>query len=102
MATDQLHNEAESLQSSLDGNIGPLITESSTLDQECQKSVPNNMLTTEEIENRSAVCSRLKDAAGPIRTKFDAVSSGLAHLERVYQEQRTKQELLLQQGQNLQ
>lgn len=63
---------------------------------------PNDTLTADEIEGRSAACRQLTSTVGAIRDRFDAMSSGLNHLEQVYQEERAKQQQLVQKPQDLQ
>lgn len=97
LQTDQLHNQGESLQSALEGNIQPLVNESANLEQQCGAATSGapTPFTPEELQNVRNVCDRLNAAVGPFRAKFNAMSSGLAHLEDVYrQEERTQQTLI--------
>ena len=103
LQTDQLHNQAQSLQSSLDGNVQPLVNESENLERQCvlvAKGSPTPF-TPDELQSIRVACNRLNSAAGPFRAKFDAVSSGLTHLEDVYQQQERAQQALIQESNRL-
>jgi hypothetical protein len=100
--TEQMHNQGEALQSSLETEVKPMADESVTIEQQCRtlaRSTGN--LTTQEIENVNAACSRLESAVGPFRQKFSAMSAGLAHLEQVYQRERDSQQRLIQESERL-
>ena len=103
LQTDQLHNQAQSLQSSLDTNVQPLLNESENLGRQCA-SVTNGSptpFTPDELQSIQGACNRLNAAAGPFRTKINAVSSGLTHLEDVYKQQELAQQALIQESNRL-
>jgi hypothetical protein len=100
LLTDQMHYQTQSLESSLQGNIQPVVNELGTLEQGCRNTLSNsNNLPPAQIQARDAACGRLGNAATPFRQKFGAIAAGLAHLEQVYQEERSKQQQLLQEAQ---
>jgi hypothetical protein len=101
--TDQIHYQGESLQSSLETNVKPMADQATAFEQQCRAVSQNSgNLTPEEVQNVNAACGRLESAVTPFRQKFGAMSAGLAHLERVYQDEHGKQEQLLQTAQALQ
>ncbi len=101
-ATEQVHNQGVSLQSSLEGNIKPLADQATAFEQQCHAVSQNSgNLTPAEIQNVNASCDRLASAAIPFRQKYAAMSDGLANLEQVYQRERDKQEGLIQESQKL-
>ena len=100
LQTDQIHYQTQSLESSLQGNIQPVVNELSTLEQGCRNTLSNsNNLPPAQIQARDAACRRLGDAATPFRQKFDATAAGLVHLEQVYQGERSRQQRLLREAQ---
>ena len=100
--TEQLHNQAESLASSLEGNIKPTAEQSIGLLKQCRSFAPNNTnLTSTEVQNITAACSRLEGAYVPFREKYNAMVTGLAHLEQVYQREQHLQSQLVQESQRL-
>jgi hypothetical protein len=101
-ATEQMHNQGVSLQSSLEGNIEPLADQATAFEQQCHAvSQSSGNLTPAEIQNVSAACDRLTSAEAPFQQKYAAMSDGLAHLEQVYQRERDKQEGLIQESERL-
>jgi hypothetical protein len=101
--TEQMHYQGESLQSSLETNVKPMADQATAFEQQCHAVSQNSgNLTPEEVQNVNATCGRLESAVTPFRQKFSAVSTGLAHLEQVYQDERGKQQQLLQTAQRLQ
>jgi hypothetical protein len=101
LAMDQLHNAAESLQSSLQVNVQPVAEGASDLAQRCRAVVPPGDLTT-QAEARSAACRELFPAYEVFRQKFGAVAQGLAHLEQINTQERMAQEGVLQTAGRLQ
>ena len=100
--TDQMHYQGESLQSSLETNVKPMADQATAFEQQCRAVSQNSgHLTPAEVQNVNAACGRLDSAVGPFRQKFSAMSDGLAHLERVYQDEHGKQQQLLQTAQRL-
>jgi hypothetical protein len=100
--TDQMHYQGESLQSSLDTNVKPMLDQATAFEQQCRAvSQHSGNLTPEEIQNINAACARLESAVTPFRQKFGAMSAGLAHLEQVYRDEYGKQQQLLQTAQRL-
>jgi hypothetical protein len=97
-----MHNQGEALQSSLETEVKPMVDESMTLEQQCRTLAQRTgSLTPQEIENVNAACNRLESAVGPFRQKFSAMSTGLAHLEQVYQRERNAQQGLIQESERL-
>jgi len=100
LLTDQLHNQVVPLGWSLQNNVKPIADELSLLEQQCGQPVStssdDNLLRT-----RDTACGHLRDAGTPFRQKFNAVSSGLANLEQVYQAERDKQQRLIQSAESL-
>jgi hypothetical protein len=101
--TDQMHYQGESLQSSLETNVKPMADQAAAFEQQCHAVSQNSgNLTPEKVQNVNAACGRLDSAVGPFKQRFSAMSAGLAHLERVYQDEHGKQQQLLQTAQRLQ
>ena len=101
IGTEQLHNSAVSLQSSVHGNVQPVAREANDLEQGCHAVVPPGDLTTSQIQARDAACRQLFPAVDAFRQKFEAVARGHSRLEQVYLEERKAQEGLLQEAQRL-
>lgn len=102
LQTDQLHNQAYSLESSLAGNIKPLGDRAIAFERECGTVAANKgNLTAAEVQNINAACSRLSNAVPTFRQQYDAMAQGLAHLEQVYQRQRNSQQGLIQDAERL-
>lgn len=99
LLTEQMHNQGESLESALEGNIKPLADQASAFEGKCHMvSKSSGNLTLAEIQNVNAACDRLTSAEVPFQQKYAAMSDGLAHLEQVYQRERNTQEGLLQES----
>jgi hypothetical protein len=100
--TDQMHYDAQSLQSSLDMNIAPLASEEATMEQGCHENGPvSSDLASAEIDARRVACSRLLSATPSFRQKYSVMSAGLSHLEDVYMHEKQEQERLLAIAQKL-
>ena len=100
--TEQMHNQGEALQSSLETEVKPLADESVTLQQQCSTIARSTgSITPQEIESVNGACGRLGSAVGPFRQKFSAMSAGLTHLEQVYQRERDSQQRLIQESERL-
>jgi hypothetical protein len=102
LAMDQLHNAAESSQTSPKVNVQPVAEGASDPAQKCRAVVPTGDLTTTQAEERSAACRELFPAYEVFRQKFGAVAQGLAHPEQVYTQERKAQEGVLQTAERLQ
>lgn len=102
ITTEQMHYEAQSLQSSLQMDSTPIASEEATLEQGCNEghSVTSD-LTPIQIDERKPACSRLMSAASLFRQKYSAMSSGLSHLEDVYAHEKQAQGSLLATAQKL-
>ena len=101
--TEQMHNQSESLESSLEGNVKPAAEQSIGLLKQCRFFAPNNTdLTPTEVQNVTAACSRLESAYVPFREKYNAMVSGLAHLQQVYKQEEINQQKLVQESEKLQ
>lgn len=101
IATDQLHNSATSLESSVQANVQPVAREVREFEQGCHAVVPPGDLTPSQMAARDGACRSLFPVAETFRQKFDALVHGLAHLEQVYAQERKAQEGLLQTAQRL-
>jgi hypothetical protein len=103
LATDQAHYQGQYLQSSLETNVRPLVGQAANLDALChaRETLPVAGLPPEQIEARSAACKRLLNALPMFRQQYDAMNAGLAHLEQVYDQEKNKQQALLQAAQKL-
>ena len=101
IATEQLHNSAVSLQSSVQGNVQPVAREANDFQQGCHAVVPPGDLTPNQIQARDTACRQLFPAVEAFRQKFGAVARGLSRLEQVYLEERKTQEGLLQKAERL-
>jgi hypothetical protein len=98
-----MHNQGESLQSSLETNVKPMADQATAFEEQCHAVSQNSgNLTPQEAHNVNAACDRFESAVTPFRQKVSAVSAGLAHLEQIYQDERGKQQQLLQTAQRLQ
>lgn len=96
IATDQLHNSGELLQSSLQTNIRPIAITANELEQKCRAVAATlHELTEQQIEVRTAACTRLSLADAPFRLRLNSVSAGLSHLEQVYLQERNSQQKLV-------
>lgn len=102
IATDQLHLQGQSLESTLEVNIKPIADKLANLEEGCRTLAYNtDKLGAAQNQEDSAACGRLTAAAIPFRQKYDAVAAGLAHLERVYQVEHGKQQELLREAERL-
>ena len=98
--TEQLHNSAQSLASSM-GAVGQGIAKQAVdLQQNC-RNVPGE-LTPEQRNQRSDRCRDLVNAYEPFRQEYDALAAGLDRLEQVYKQERGEQERLLETAQRSQ
>lgn len=94
--TDQMHVEGQALQSSLETNIAPLVSETAALEQGCRQSGPQNQgLTPAEAGAHETACSRLLGAAPAFYEKDAAVRIGLSRLEEVFKREKEAQARLL-------
>jgi hypothetical protein len=99
LRTEQMHNQGEELQSSLEGNIKPLADQAATFEQQCHAVSQNGgNLTPAELDNVHRACDRLESAVVPFRQRYTAMSAGLNHLEQVYQRERNTQQGLIQES----
>lgn len=101
--TDQMHYQTQSLESSLSDNIKPLSDEAANLEAACGApgaTLPT--LTPTQADAHNAACGRLATALPTFRQKYSAITAGLAHLERVYSEEKSAQQALLQTAEKLQ
>jgi hypothetical protein len=94
VATEQLHNEVASLETSFEVNAQPVMKSVTEYEQACRTAHPSQAV--------DAACQRLFAADGTYRNKFDGATSGLAHLEATYQDERKAQEKLLLVSQQIQ
>ncbi|MGC2163307.1 MAG: hypothetical protein WA634_15470 [Silvibacterium sp.] len=96
LVIDQMHFQTQSLESSLETNITPLVSEDAALERSCHESEPaSNTLTPEEVESRQNACNRLLNAAPLFHQRYADTSTGLNHMEEVYKREKTAQEGLL-------
>ena len=102
IATDQLHNEAQALQWSIQTNVQPIAAEATAFEQGCRGVVPPGDLTPAQADARNDACRRLFLADPPFRQKFGAVVAGFADIEQVYARERSAQQELLRSAQRLQ
>ena len=89
--TEQMHTQGQTLQTSLEVNVKPIVDELNALEQRCRGSMPTG--------DADVACSRLANVATPFRQKYDATVAGLAHLEQVYQREHNTQQELVQKSQ---
>lgn len=104
LATDQMHFQTQSLESSLETNITPLVSQVETLEQRCHQYVPGRVYpepTPAEAQAHQSTCSRLLSAAPSFRLKYDTISTGLRNLEAVYSREKDAQEKLLATAQKM-
>jgi len=96
LGTDEIQFQVQSLQSSLDANVVPLVNEATNLERGCRQGVPpGEGLTTTEIEAHQSACNRLLSAAPTFHQKYAEVTAGLNHLEEVYRREKSAQAHLL-------
>ena len=101
-ATDRMHDQGESLESAMESDAKPLADEVTRADAICRQTASGtNELTPAEIEAHRAACGRLTIAIIPFRQRYDAMTSGLTHLEQVYSQEKKVQQGLLQAAQRL-
>jgi hypothetical protein len=93
--TDQIHYDAQSLQSSLQSDIAPLVSLDMVTEQKCKSDSLTSDLTATEIDGRQAACSRLLSTGPLFRDKYTAMSAGLRNLEDVYTHEKQAQGSLL-------
>jgi hypothetical protein len=100
--TDQMHYEAQSLQSSLKQDIAPLVSQDMTSEQKCTggDSLTSDFTAT-EIEGRQVACKRLLSTGPLFRDKYTAMSAGLRNLEDIYAREKQAQGSLLATAQKL-
>ena len=95
IATDQLHNSVQQLETSLHTRVEPIAADATGLEQGCRAVVPPGDLTPAQADARTDACRRLFAADTPFRQKFEAVSTGVGHLEQTHAHKRSvRQELL--------
>jgi hypothetical protein len=100
--TEQLHDQAESLESALGGNIKPIADQDAAFEQACHTlSAKTANLASSEAESISAACARLESAAPQFHQRYRGMSDGLAHLEQVYQREENSQQRLVQESEKL-
>jgi hypothetical protein len=94
--TDQMHFDAQSLQSSLQQDIAPLVSQDMTMEQRCKETGSlTSDLTATEVERRKVGCSRLLSTGPVFRDKYSAMFEGLRNLEEVYTREKQAQGSLL-------
>lgn len=102
LQTDQMHNQGELLESSLEGNIKPLADQAAAFEKECGAVAANSRnVTPAEAQNITSACSRLSSAIPTFRQRYNAMAQGLAHLEQVYQREQYTQQGLIQESERL-
>lgn len=102
LQTEQMHNQGVLLQSSFDGLVKPMAYKATTFEQQCHAVASNTArLIPAEVQSITTACGHLEGVVPTFRQKYAAVSGGLAHLEQVYQRERSKQEQLLLESQRL-
>jgi hypothetical protein len=101
IATEELHNAANSLESAVRATAQPLSTDGIDLAHGCRATVNSGDLTQDQAESRNAACGQLFPTLDAFQQKLGAMSRGLAHLQQVYQQERRVQAGLLQTAQRL-
>lgn len=102
-ATDQMHDQGQSLESALQVNVKPIGDKLGTLEEGCRTLAANtDKLSANQNQEDSAACERLTAAAVPFRQKYAAMAAGLAHLDWIYGDEHGKQQQLLQEAERLQ
>jgi len=83
-ATDQVHYEVQSLDTSFNTKIGPLVKDVVSYENSCKaiNSVQSDLL---------AVCQKFTDASHLFGTKVKAMADGLKNLEQTYKSESDKQ-----------
>jgi hypothetical protein len=100
--TDQMYYQGQSLQSSLETNIAPLVNEATALEHGCRDNRPvSGVLTPAEQGAHQSACNRLLGAVPTFHQKYEAVSAGLGHLAEIYRREKIAQAKLLETGQRL-
>jgi hypothetical protein len=102
-ATEQLHYEGQSLESSMAPITNQLLTDGRSYGQVCQAlaATPHPNLTPEQEGAETSACDRLRDAIPLFRPKYNAFEGGLTHLEQVYTQEKNAQQALLQTAEKL-
>jgi len=96
LTTNRAHYQGQSLQSSLETNITPMVSQEMLLELGCRENrTAHNDLTPAEIEVHQSACDRLLSVAPVFHQKYNAVSAGLSHLEAVYKREKDAQDRLL-------
>jgi hypothetical protein len=93
LQTEQLHIQQQTLQTSLDTNVKPILNELSAMERRCRGNTSTSDVTD--------ACGHLESADGPFRQKYDATVAGLEHIEQVYQREHNTQQELIQKAQSL-
>lgn len=101
--TEQVHNQGQALETSLDVHVKPIADQAAADERDCHTISENSgALTPSELQNVKAACEQLENALVPFRQKYGAMTAGLTHLEQVYQREKNTQEGLIQESQRLQ
>jgi hypothetical protein len=99
--TDQMHFQAQDLQSSLKTNIAPLTNQLANLEAGCSNARLAAELSTTDTETRQTACNRLMSAAPMFHQKYSAIIAGLNHLEDVYKREKEAQARLLAEAEKM-
>jgi regulator of protease activity HflC (stomatin/prohibitin superfamily) len=102
IGTEQLHNEAQTLQYSVQSAVQPVVVQIGNLTQACETGIPVNDVPQSIVDARASACERLRAVSGAFRQKFDTVARGLGHIEGVYGDEKQKQQRLIETAQRLQ
>jgi len=102
--TNLLHMDVQSLQQDFETDGKSMADDATNLDAVChgRGTTPRADLTSVQVEAISDACGRLTNALNPFRQRYSAVTAGLAHLEQVYIQEKSRQQGLLQTAQRLQ
>jgi len=94
--TTQLHNQVYSFEQDFKINATPVAESAAKYEDGCQKQDAEHPgITSTEVEARTEACGRLHAALAPFQRSYDALQSGLAHLEKVYIQENSTQQTLL-------
>ncbi len=103
-ATEQMHFQTQSLESSFQANIVPLAFQENRLEQGCNQYSPervNPEPTQGEITSHRNECNQLLSAEPIFHQKYKALVAGLNQLEVVYKNESAAQRSLLAKAERL-
>ena len=97
--TEELHNQGKELETVLETNLKPMGDRAKALQEQCRTLSLNPGSPAQQDIN--SACERLGGTWPTFKEKFNAMVSGLSHLEQVYTREQDKQQHLVQESERL-